>query len=292
VRIVVGFAAGGPADILARLVGRWLSERLGQPFVVENRMGAGSNIAAESVAHSPADGYTLLLVANPQAINASLYNKKLSFNFVVDVTPVAGIAREPFAMLVPSSSSARTVPEFIGYAAANKGKLNMASAGNGTASHVSGELFKMMAGVDLLHVPYRGAAPALTDLIGGRVEVAFLPTAGTIEHVRSGRLRALAVTTSTRSEVLPDVPTVADFLPGYESSAWFGIGAPRGTSADIIDTLNREITAGLADPRMKARLADSGGTAITGSPADFGKLVADETEKWRKVVELAGIKPE
>jgi tripartite-type tricarboxylate transporter receptor subunit TctC len=291
VRIVVGFAAGGPADILARLVGRWLTERLGQPFVTENRVGAGSNIAAETVAHAPADGYTLLLVANPQAINASLYNK-LRFNFAVDVTPVAGIAREPFSMLVPASSSARTLPDFIAFAAANGGKLNMASAGNGTASHVSGELFKMMAGVDLVHVPYRGAIPALTDLIEGRVDVGFLPTAGTIEHIRSGRLHALAVTTSKRSAVLPGIPTVADFLPGYESSAWFGIGVPRGTSADIVDTLNREINAALADPDVTARLAESGATAIAGTAADFSKLVTDETSKWRKVVEISGLKPE
>jgi tripartite-type tricarboxylate transporter receptor subunit TctC len=291
VRIIVGFAAGGPADILARLMAQWLSERLGQPFVIENRLGAGSNIAAEAVVHAPADGYTVLLVANPYAINAALYNK-LNFNFIRDIAPVAGIDREPFVMLVHPSFPAKTVPEFIAYAKANTGKLNIASAGSGTASHVSGELFKMMAGVDLLHVPYRGGAPALTDLIGGRVQVTFLPTDGTIEHIRSGTLRALAVTTATRSEALPDIPTVANSLPGYESSAWFGIGAPRSTPADIVNKLNGEINTALVDPKMQARLADSGGKVIAGSPADFGKLIADETVKWRKVVEFAGIKSE
>ena len=290
VRMIVGLAAGGPADILARLIARWLSERLGQPFVIENRVGAGGNIAADAVVHAGADGYTLLLIMNAHAINASLYDT-LNFNVMRDVAPVAGIDREPFVMLVNPSFPAKTVPDFIAYAKTNAGKVNMASAGNGTASHVSGELFKMMAGVDLLHVPYRGGAPALTDLIGGQVDVTFLPTTGTIEYVRSGKLRALAVTTATRSETLPDTPTVGEFLPGYESSAWFGVGAPRNTPADIVERLNNEINAGLADPSIKERLASFGGTVITGSSGEFGKLIAEETEKWAKVVRFAGVKP-
>jgi tripartite-type tricarboxylate transporter receptor subunit TctC len=290
VRIVVGLPPGGPADIMARLMGQWLSERLGQPFVAENRVGAGGNLAAEAVVHAPADGYTLLLVTNPHAINASLY--KLKFDLIRDIAPVAGIDREPFVMLVHPSFPAKTVPEFIAYAKANAGKLNIASAGNGTASHVSCELFKMLAGVDLLHVPYRGGAPALTDLIAGRVQATFLPSAGTIEHMRSGTLRALAVTTAIRSETFPDVPTMAEFLPGYESSAWFGIGAPRSTPADIVGTLNKEINLALTDPKMKARLAEFGGTVITGAPTDFGKLIVDETQKWAKVIAFARIKSE
>ncbi len=291
VRIIVGFAPGGPADILARLIGQWLSERLGNTFVIENRQGAGSNIAADAVIHAPADGYTLLLITNPQAINSSLYDK-LNFNVIRDIAPVAGLDREPFVMLVHPSFPAKSVQEFIAYAKANTDKINMASAGNGTGSHVSGELFKMMAGVNLLHVPYRGAAPALTDLIGGRVQVSFLPTTGTVEYIRSGMLRALAVTTAARSLTLPDVPTVGDFLPGYESSAWFGVGAPRNTPADIVEKLNTEINAGLADPTIKARLANFGGTVLAGSPGEFGKLVAEETKKWAKVVKFAGMKPE
>jgi tripartite-type tricarboxylate transporter receptor subunit TctC len=275
---------------MARLMGQWLSERLGQPFVIENRVGAGGNLAAEAVVHAPADGYTLLLVTNPHAINASLY--KLKFDLIRDIAPVAGIDREPFVMLVHSSFPAKTIPEFIAYAKANAGKLNIASAGNGTASHVSAELFKMMAGLDLLHVPYRGGPPALSDLVAGRVQVTFLPTAGTIEHVRSGALRALAVTTTVRSETLPGVPALADFLPGYESSAWFGIGAPRSTPMDIVERLNKEINRALNDPTMKARLAEFGGAAIAGAPADFGKLIIDETEKWAKVIKFAGIRPE
>jgi tripartite-type tricarboxylate transporter receptor subunit TctC len=290
VRILVGLPPGGPTDILARLMGQWLSERLGQPFVVENRVGAGGNIAAEAVVHSRADGYTLLLVTNPHAINASLY--KLKYALIRDIAPVAGIDRQPFVMLVHSSFPTKSIPEFIAYAKANAGRLNIASAGNGTASHVSAELFKMMAGVDLLHVPYRGGPPALSDLIAGRVQATFLPTAGTIEHIRSGTVRALAITTTVRSDTLPDVPTMADFLPGYESSAWFGMGAPRSTPMDIVERLNKEINAALSDPKMKARLADFGGTAIAGSPADFGKLIVDETEKWARVVKFAGIKPE
>ena len=290
VRIMVGLAPGGPADTMARLIGQWLSERLGQPFVVENRVGAGGNLAAEAVVHAPADGYTLLLVTNPHAINASLY--KLKFDLIRDIAPVAGIDREPFVLLVRSSFPAKTLPEFIAYAKANPAKLNIASAGNGTASHVSCELFKMLASVDLLHVPYRGGPPALNDLIAGRMQATFLPSAGTIEHVRSGTLRALAVTTSVRSRTLPDVPTMADFLPDYESSAWFGIGAPRGTPADIVGTLNKEINLALTDPKMKARLAEFGGTVIAGGPDDFGKLIVDETQKWAKVIAFAGITPE
>jgi tripartite-type tricarboxylate transporter receptor subunit TctC len=290
VRILVGLPPGGPADIMARLIGQWLSERLGQPFVVENRVGAGGNLAAEAVVHAPADGYTLLLVTNPHAINASLY--KLKFDLIRDIAPVAGIDREPFVMLVHSSFPAKTIPEFIAHAKANPGKLNVASAGNGTASHVSCELFKMLAGADLLHVPYRGGAPVLTDLIAGRAQATFLPTAGTIEHIRSGTLRALAVTTAVRSETFPDVPTMAEFLPGYESSAWFGIGAPRTTPANIVGTLNKEINLALVDPKMKVRLAEFGGTVIAGAPADFGKIIVDETQKWAKVITFAGIKPE
>jgi tripartite-type tricarboxylate transporter receptor subunit TctC len=253
-------------------------------------VGAGGNLAAEAVVNAPADGYTLLLVTNPHAINASLY--KLKFDLIRDIAPVAGIDREPFVMLVHSSFPAKTVPEFIAYAKASPGKLNVASAGNGTASHVSAELFKLMAGVELLHVPYRGGPPAMTDLIAGRVQATFLPSAGTIEHVRAGTLRALAVTTAVRSEALPDVPTMADFLPGYESSAWFGIGAPGRTPADIVRTLNKEINLALTDPKMKARLAEFGGNVIAGAPADFGRLIVDETQKWAKVIAFAGITPE
>jgi tripartite-type tricarboxylate transporter receptor subunit TctC len=291
VRIIVGFAAGGPADILARLFGQWLSERLGQPFIIENRVGAGSSIAAEAVVKAAPDGYTFLLVSTAHAVNGSLY-EKLSFNITRDIAPVAGIDREPLLMLVHPSFPAKTIPEFIAYANANAGKLNMASAGNGTVTHVAGELFKMMAGINLLHVPYRGGAPALTELMGGRVQVLFNPMAGTVEHIRSGTLRALAVTTATRSGTLPDLPTVGDVLPGYESSAWFGVGAPRNTPADIVEKLNKEINAGLADPRIKARLADFGGTVLAGPPGEFGKLIAEETEKWAKVIKFAGMKPE
>jgi tripartite-type tricarboxylate transporter receptor subunit TctC len=290
VRIIVGLPPGGPADTMARLIGQWLSERLGRPFVAENRVGAGGNLAAEAVVHAPADGYTLLLVTNPHAINASLY--KLKFDLIRDIAPVAGIDREPFVMLVHSSFPAKTIPEFIAHAKANPGKLNIASAGNGTASHVSCELFKMLAGVDLLHVPYRGGPPALTELIAGRMQATFLPSAGTIEHIRPGTLRALAVTTAFRSETLPDVPTMADFLPDYESSAWFGIGAPRSTPADIVRKLNQEINLALTDPKTKARLAEFGGTVIAGAPSDFGRLIVEETQKWAKVISFAGIKPE
>jgi tripartite-type tricarboxylate transporter receptor subunit TctC len=291
VRLVVGFAPGGSNDIVARLIGQRLSERLNQPFVIENRPGAGTNIATEAVVRAPADGYTLLLAGTSQVISASLY-EKVNFNFIRDVAPVAGIDREPFVMLVHPSVPAKTVPELIAYAKANTGKLTMASAGNGTGTHVSGELFKMMTGVNMVHVPYRGTAPALTDLIGGQVQVTFCPMPASIEYIRAGKLRALAVTTSIRSAALPDIPTVSDFVPGYEASAFYGIGAPGNAPVEIINRLNREINEALADPKMKARFADLGGTALPGSPAEFGKLVADETEKWSKVIKFAGMKPD
>ena len=289
VRLIVGVAAGGGTDIVARLISQWLSERLGQQFIVENRPGAGSNIATEVVVRAPPDGYTLLTVGAPAAINATLYYDKLNFNFIRDIAPVAGIMRGPLVMLVNPSFPAQTVPEFIAYAKANPGKINMASGGNGTTPHVTGELFKMMTGVDMVHVPYRGAGPAITDLLGGQVQVLF---DNPIEHIRAGRLRALAVTTTTRSEALPDIPTLGEFVPGYDASGWFGIGAPKDTPVQIIDRLNREINACLADPRMKARLTDLGGIVLSGSPADFGKHIAEETEKWAKVIKFAGIKPE
>jgi tripartite-type tricarboxylate transporter receptor subunit TctC len=291
VRIIVGFAPGGGADIAARLIGQWLSERLGQSFVIENRPGAGSNIATEAVVRAPSDGYTLLLVSAPAAINATLY-EKLSFSFIRDIAPVASISHVPHVMVVHPSFPAKTVPEFIAYAKANAGKINMASAGNGSTPHVAGELFKMMAGVNLIHVPYRSAGPALTDLLGGQVQVMFDNMASSIEHIRAGKLRPLAVTTTMRSETLPDVPTVSEFVPGYEVSNWFGVGAPKATPAEILDRLNKEINSGLADPKIKARLADLGGSALSGSPADFGKLIAEETEKWAKVIRAANIKPE
>jgi tripartite-type tricarboxylate transporter receptor subunit TctC len=290
-RWVVGFPPGGGNDIAARLMGQWLSERLGQPVVIENRPGAGSNIATEVVVNAPPDGYTLLLVAPPHAVNATLYDK-LNYNFLRDIAPVAGISREPLVMVVNPSVPTKNVPEFIAYAKANPGKINMASSGIGTSVHVSGELFKMMAGVNMVHVPYRGAGPALTDLLGGQVQVMFATMPSSIEYIRTGKLRVLAVTTATRSSALPEVPTVGDFLPGYEASASFGVGVPKNTPAEIIDKLNMEINAALADAKMKARLADLGGTVLPGSPADFGKLMAHETEKWAKVVKFAGIKPE
>src|SRR5262245_26723020 len=289
VRLVVGLAAGGASDIAARLIGQSLSERLGQPFVIENRPGGGSNIATEAVVRAPADGYTLLLVGPPNAINATLY-EKLNFNFLRDIAPVASISREPSVMEVSLSVPAKTVPEFIANAKANPGKISMASSGIGGASHVAGELFKMMAGVDLVHVPYRGGAPALTDLLAGQVQVMFGNMRASIEHIRAGKLRPLAVTGATRSETLPEIPTVGDFVPGYEASSVYGLGAPRNTPAKIIDTLNKEINAALADPTMKARLADLGGAVLAGSPADFGKLITEETEKWGKVVKFAGVK--
>jgi len=291
VRLIVGYAPGGATDILARLFGQWLSDRLGQPFIVENRTGAANNIATEAVANAAADGYTLLLVNPANAINATLYDH-LNFNFLRDIAPVAGIIRVPNVMEVNPAVPATTVPEFIAYAKANPNKINMGSGGSGTSVHVSGELFKMMTGVQMVHVPYRGAAPAVADLIGGQVHIVFDNLPGSIAYIRAGRLRALAVTTTTRSEALPDVPTIADSVPGYEASAWFGVGAPKNTPVEIVDKLNREINAGLADPRLRSRLTDLGGVTIAGSPADFGTLLASETEKWAKVVKFSGAKPE
>jgi tripartite-type tricarboxylate transporter receptor subunit TctC len=291
VRIIVPFAAAGAFDIMARLIGQWLSERLGQPFVIENRPGAGTNIGTETVVKAPPDGYTLLLAGTPNAINATLY-EKLNFNFIRDIASVAGISRAPLVMAVHPSVPAKTVPEFIAYAKANPGKISMASAGIGAPSHVSGEPFKMMAGVNVVHVPYRGAGPALGDLLAGQVQVGFPSMPSSIEYVRAGKLRALAVTSATRSDALPDIPTVGEFLPGYEASASYGIGAPKGTPVEIVDKLNKEINAGLANPKIKARLADLGGEVLALSPADFAKLIAEETEKWGKVIRAANIKAE
>jgi tripartite-type tricarboxylate transporter receptor subunit TctC len=291
VRIIVGYAAGGGVDIVARLIGQWLSERLGQPFVIENRPGAATNIGTEAVVRAPADGYTLLLADAAAAINATLYDK-LNFNFIRDIAPVAGIIRVANVMEVNPSFPAKTVPEFIGYAKANPGKINFASGGNGAPPHVSGELFKMMTGVDIVHIPYRGLAPALTDLIGGQVQVMFGTMPPSIEYIRAGRLRALAVTTATRSAALPDIPTVGEFVPGYEASTWYGVGAPKNTPAEAIEKLNKEINVAFADPKMKARLADLGGIPLPGSPADFGMLIANETDKWGKVVKFSGAKPD
>jgi tripartite-type tricarboxylate transporter receptor subunit TctC len=291
VRLIVGFPPGSGTDITARLMAQWLAERLGQQFVVENRPGAGNNLGTEAVVRAPADGYTLLLVGVPSAINATLYDK-LSFNFIRDILPVVAISRVPNVMEVHPSVPVRTVPEFIAYAKANAGKINFASGGNGTSQHVCGELFKMMAGVDMVHVPYRGAGPALIDLLGGQVQLMFDVMPGSIEHIHAGRVRPLAVTTAMRSQALPDLPTVADILPGFEASSWYGIGAPRNTPAEIVDTLNREINAALVDRRIKARLAELGATVLGGSPADFGTLIADETEKWGKVVKFSGAKPD
>jgi tripartite-type tricarboxylate transporter receptor subunit TctC len=291
VRIIVGFAPGGTADIVARLIAQWLSERLGQPFVVENRTGAATNIATEAVVRAPADGYTLLFVTTSNAINATLY-EKLNFNFMRDIAPVAGVTRVPNVFVVNPSVPATTVPEFIAYAKANAGKLSMASGGIGSTGHVSGELFKMMTGLNIEHVPYRGGAPALTDLLAGQVQVYFSPMPAAIEYIRAGKLRALAVTTAARSEALAGIPTLGEFVPGYEASAWEGIGAPKNTSAEIVEKLNKEVYAGLADPKLKARLADLGGTVLALSPADFGKLIADETDKWGSVIRAANIKAE
>ena len=290
VRIVVGFAAGGPTDILARVIGQWLSERLGQQFVVDNRPGAGSNIATEAVVRAPPDGHTLLLTAPPNTINATLYDK-LNFNFIRDIVPVASILRTFYIMVVHPSFPAKTVPEFIAYAKANPGKISYASAGIGTPQHVSAELFKMMTGVQMQHVPYRGNAPAMTDLMGGQVHVMFDNMATALEPARSGKLRALAVTPATRVPAAPDLPTIGEFVPGFEASAQFGAGAPRETPPEIIATLNREINAGLADPKIRSRLDQLNGVVIAGSPADFGKLIADETDKWGKVIRAANIKP-
>jgi tripartite-type tricarboxylate transporter receptor subunit TctC len=291
VRWIVGYPPGGTTDIMARIIGQWLSERLGQQVVIENKPGAGNNIGTEMVVRAAADGYTVLLVNPANAINATAY-KKLNFNFIRDIAPVAGIARVPNVMEVNPQVQARTVGEFVAYAKANPGKINMASSGNGTSVHLSGELFKFMTGVNMIHVPYRGSAPALTDLIGGQVQLAFVDLPSSIEYVKAGRLRALAVTTAMRAEALPETPTVSDFVPGFEASGWFGVGAPRNTPAAIIDTLNREINAALANPEIKARLAKLGVAAFISSPAEFGKFIADETEKWAKVINFLGIKPQ
>ena len=291
VRWIVPAPPGGPLDIVARLFGQWLSERLGQPFIVENRPGGGTNIATEMVARAPADGYTLLSVVTAAAINATLYDK-LNFNFIRDIAPVASIIRVPLVMVINPSIRASTVPEFIAYAKANPGTISLASPGTGTAPHVAGELFKMMTGVNMLHVPYRGDAPAFTDLLGGQVQVYFPTTISSIEHIKTGKLRALAVTTATRVEALPDIPTMGDFIPDYEASNWYGVGAPKNTPTEIVGKLNNEINAALADANMKARLSDIGGVILAGSPADFGRLIAEETEKWAKVIKNAGIKPD
>jgi len=288
-RIIVGSLPGATPDILARLLGQWLSERFGQPFVIENRPGAGGNIGTEAVVRAPADGHTLLLVTTANAISATLYDR-LNFNFIQDIAPVASIIRQPYVMLVHPSVPAKTVSDLIAYARANPGKLNMASVGKGTGTHVAGELFKMMTGINLVHVPYRGGAPATTDLIAGQVQVMFSVPVTAVEHVRAGRLRALAVTTTTRSEALPDLPTVGDFVTGYEASAWFGIGVPTDTPSKIVDKLNREINAAHADLKIKARFADEGGGQLALSQADFGKLIAEETEKWAKVIRAANIR--
>src|SRR5215472_16628855 len=291
VRLSAPVAPAGASDITARLIGQWLSERLGQPFIIENRPGGGNNIGTEAVVRASPDGYTLLMAATPNAVNATLYGK-LSFNFLRDIAPVAGILRAPLVLVVHPSFPAKTIPEFIAYAKANPGKLSMGSTGTGSGAHMAGELFKMIAGVDLVHVPYRGGGAGLTDLLGGQVQVMFVSTVSSIEHIKTGRLRALAVTTATRSDEMPDIPTVGEFVLGYEASAWFGVGAPKNTPSQIIDKLNESINAGLADPKIKARLADLGGTPLVGSPAEFGKLIADETEKWGKVVKFTGIKAE
>ncbi|HLH95557.1 MAG TPA: tripartite tricarboxylate transporter substrate binding protein [Xanthobacteraceae bacterium] len=287
VHIIVGYPAGGTTDILARLTGQYLAERLGQQFVIDNRSGAGNNIGTEAVVNAPADGYTLLLVNPANAINATLY-KNLPFSFISDIAPVAGIIRVPNVMEVNPAVPAKTVSEFIAYAKANPGKVNMASSGNGTSIHVSGELFKMMAHVDMVHVPYRGSAPALTDLMGGQVQVMFDNMPSSIQYLKAGKLRPLAVTTAMPSEALPGVPTVAETVPGYEASAWFGLGAPKGTPKEIINKLNAVVNAGLADQNLKARLADLGGSVLPGTPEEFGALIAAETEKWAKVVIFSG----
>jgi tripartite-type tricarboxylate transporter receptor subunit TctC len=289
--LIIGYPPGGSADITARLTGQWLSERLGQPVVIESRPGAATNLATEAVVRAPPDGYTLLLVAPANAINATLYDK-LNFDSLRDLAPVAGIIRFPNVVVVNPSLPIKTIPELIAYAKANPGKLNMASSGNGSTIHMSGELLKMLTGINMVHVPYRGGAPALTDLISGQVHVMFdnIPTSA--EHVRAGRLRGLAVTSAARSDVLPELPTVADFVPGYEASAWYGLGAPKGTPAEIVEKVNKEINAILADATPKARFAELGASLLPGSPADFGKLLAEETEKWGKVVKFAGVKPD
>ncbi len=290
-RMIIGYPPGGSADITARLTGQWLSERLGQPVVIESRPGAATNLATEAVVRAPPDGYTLLLVAPANAINATLYDK-LNFNFLHDIAPVAGIIRFPNVVVVNPSLPIKTIPELIAYAKANPGRLNMASSGNGSTIHMSGELFKMMTGVNMVHVPYRGGAPALTDLMAGQVQVMFDNVPTSAEHIKAGKLRGLAVTSTARSEVLPDLPTVADFLPGYEASAWYGLGVPKNTPDEIIDKVNKAMNAILADPKSQARFAALGASLLPGSPADFGRLLADETEKWGKVVKFAGAKPD
>ena len=289
VRILVGYTPGGSADITARLIGQWLSEKLGQQFVIENRPGGGTNIATEAVVRADPDGYTLLLVPPAAAINATLYSK-LSFDFIKDIEPVAGLNRFPNVVVVNPSLPIKTIPELIAYAKENPGKLNMASSGNGSTIHMSGELFKMLTGINMVHVAYRGSAPALTDMIGGQVQVMFDNIPTSLEHVRSGKLRGLAVTSLTRSEVLPDLPLVADYLPGYEASAWYGVGAPKNTPPEIIDKLNKEINSVLADPKLKSRFRELGAMELSGSPADFKKLIGDEPDKWAKVVKFAGAK--
>jgi tripartite-type tricarboxylate transporter receptor subunit TctC len=291
VHMIVPFPPAGSTDIVARLIGQWLSVRLGQPFVIENRPGAGTNMGTEAVVRAPADGYTLLLVPPPSAINATLY-ERLNFNFIRDIAPIAGVMRTPFVIVVDPSVPAKTVPEFIAHAKANPGRINMASAGIGSGPHVAGELLKMMAGIDMVHVPYRGDAAALTDLIGGQVQVYFSTLSGSIEYIRAGKLRALAVTSATRSDALPNIPTVDESLPGFEASFWAGVGAPKNTPSEVVEKLNQEINAGLADLTLKARFADLGATVIPGSPAAFGKLIAEETEKWAKVVKFSGAKTE
>jgi tripartite-type tricarboxylate transporter receptor subunit TctC len=291
VRIIVPLAPAGTVDIIARLMGQWLSERLGQQFIIENRPGAGTNLGTEAVVRALPDGYTLLMIDVSAAVNATLFDK-LNFNFIHDIAPVANVVRVPNVIAVHPSFPAKTVPEFIAHAKANPGKVTMATAGNGSTSHIFGELFKMMAGVNLVAVPYRGGGPALIDMLSGQVHVILVPIPASIEYVRSGRLRALGVTSTTRLEVLPDLPPVAEFVPGYEASSWYGIGAPRNTPAEIIEKLNREIDAGLADPKLTARLADMGGSVLPGSPADFGRLIAEDTEKWGKVIRAAHIRTE
>jgi tripartite-type tricarboxylate transporter receptor subunit TctC len=291
VHIVVPFAAAGTTDVAARLIGQWLSERLGQQFVVENRPGAGTNIGIEAVVRAPPDGHTLLMTDPSPTIGATLYDN-LNFNFIRDIAPVSVVLRSPFVIVVNPAIPAKTIAEFITYAKANPGKVNMGSAGTGSTQHVAGELFKMMVALDMVHIPYRGGGPALTDLIAGQIQVLFLPPAISIEHIRAGRLRALAVTTANRFEALPDIPSVRELVADYEASTWFGVCAPRSTPTDIVDKLNQEINAGLADPKFKTRLVELGGTVLAGSPADFGKLIAEDTEKWGKVVKFAGIKPQ
>jgi tripartite-type tricarboxylate transporter receptor subunit TctC len=291
VRLIVPLAAGGATDIIARLIGQWLSERLGQPFVIENRPGGGTNIGTEAVVKSPPDGYTLLLASTPNTITATLYDR-LNFNFIRDLVPVAGVIRNSLIIVVHPSVPAKTVPELIAYAKANPHKLNMASPGSGTPNHVAGELFKMMTGMEMVHVPYRSGGPALTDLLAGQVQVMFPATVSSIEHIRAGKLRPLAVTTATRSELLPAIPTVAEIVPGYDASNWFGVAAPHATPAEIVEKLNNEINAGLTDAKMKARLAELGADVLALSPIEFGELIASETEKWAKVIRAANIKPE